>query len=126
MAQTADILQAEVEFLQAETQRLLDAALPGQPPVLSWVTPEDCLGAINRHCLRGASIAIQRRAMRQFLAQTLDLSPNYLQVEKGVALVSAPNGSRTDPFKRQWIAAVQDPWIIICPASSCSYATGLG
>ncbi len=125
LAQTVDILQAEVAFLQAETQRLLDAALPGQPPALS-ATPEDCLGAINRHCLQRAAIAIQRRAIRQFLSQTLDLSPNYLQVEKGVALVTAPNGSRTDPFKRQWIAEVQDPWIIICSASPRSKSTSLG
>ena len=109
LAQTADILQAEVEFLQTETQQLLNLALSSQSPT----SPKACLRRINRQCLKSAPIALQRRAIRQFLYQTLNLSPSYLQVEKVLALVTAPNRSRTDPFKQQWVAEVTDSWIII-------------
>ena len=112
LAHTADILQADVAFLEAETQRLLAVALPQQPPVLS-LTHMSWLGCINRDCLKAAPLALQRRALRQFLKTTLALSANFDQVEKVVALVTAPNRSRTDPLKQQWVAEVADPWIVI-------------
>lgn len=113
LAQTADILQADVEFLQAETQKLLMAAIPSQPPASFSQDSSLYRGYINRACLKSAPMALQRRAIRQFLQSTLELSANFLQVEKVLALVTAPNRSRTDPLKERWVAQVIDPWIVI-------------
>jgi len=113
LAQTADILQADVAFLEAETQRLLAVALPHQPPALSHTSTRSSLGYINRHCLKSAPIALQRRALRQFLQSTLGLSANFSQIEKVLALVTASNRSRTDPLRKKWVAEVADPWIVI-------------
>ncbi|WP_299485838.1 tRNA lysidine(34) synthetase TilS [Acaryochloris sp. IP29b_bin.137] len=117
LAHTAEILQAEVAFLESETQRLLAESIPHQPPVLSSAPSPPCLGYINRRKLQSAPTAIQRRALRQFLQNTLSLSANFQQVEKVSALITAPNRSRTDPLTKTWVAAVLDPWIVICPAA---------
>lgn len=117
LAHTAEILQAEVAFLADETQRLLMEAVPKQPPPLSEIHLHACLGYINRKKLNAAPTALQRRALRQFLQNTLSLAANFQQVEKVLALVTAPNRSRTDPLTKAWIAEVIDPWIVICPAS---------
>lgn len=117
LAHTAEILQAEVAFLEREAQRLLVESVPHQPPTLSPAHSPTCLGYIHRQKLKSAPTAIQRRALRQFLQNTLSLSANFQQVEKVLALVTAPNSSRTDPLTKTWVAAVIDPWIVICPAS---------
>lgn len=111
LAHTAEILQAEVDFLEAETQKLLTIALPITPPVLS--ATEHYWGYINRHALQSAPLALQRRALRHFLQQAIDVSANFQQIEKVMALVNAPNHSRTDPLKKQWVAEVIKPWIVI-------------
>ncbi len=111
LAHTAEILQAEVDFLEAETQKLLTIALPSTPPVLS--ATEHYWGYINRHALQSAPLALQRRALRHFLQQAIDVSANFQQIEKVMALVNAPNHSRTDPLKKQWVAEVIKPWIVI-------------
>lgn len=113
LAHTADILQADVAFLEAEAQQLLVAALPQQRPDLSSTHVPLWLGCINRDCLKSAPVALQRRALRQFLQQTLALSANFYQTEKVLALVTAPNRSRTDPLQQQWVAEVANPWIVI-------------
>lgn len=113
LAHTAEILQADVTFLQAETQQLLAVALPNQPPALPHASARSCLGYINRQCLQSAPISLQRRALRQFLHSTLDLTANFSQVEKVLSLVTAPNRSRTDPLTQRWVAEVTDPWIVI-------------
>ncbi|NJM68032.1 MAG: tRNA lysidine(34) synthetase TilS [Acaryochloris sp. RU_4_1] len=114
LAHTAEILQAEVEFLDTETQRLLASAIPSQPQPIPQITSERLLGQVNRQCLKTAPLALQRRAIRHFLQMTLKRSPNYTQVEKVIALITAANRSRTDPFSKQWVAEVAEPWIIIC------------
>ncbi|MCY7278062.1 MAG: tRNA lysidine(34) synthetase TilS [Phormidesmis sp. CAN_BIN44] len=99
LAQTAELLVAEVEYLEAIASELREKA-----------TSVDHL-ALNRSLLRSAPLALQRRVVRQFLKKALTFSPNFEQIEKMTALICAPNRSRTDPFPGGAIAEVQGDWI---------------
>ncbi|WP_016951066.1 tRNA lysidine(34) synthetase TilS [Anabaena sp. PCC 7108] len=115
LAQTAELLQAEVEYLEQEAQKLRQKAIFIPSP-----TCGDGLGVkdrlnirLNRKILKTAPLALQRRVMRQVLQVILDDAPNFEHIEKLTALISAPNRSQTDPFPGGAIALVQDDYILI-------------
>ena len=97
LAQTAEILTAEVAYLEAAAQQCLGQCLQEN--------------AIQRRHLREAPLALQRRVLRQVLYQQLPTHPQFEHIEKLVALLHAPNKSQTDPFPGGAIAIVDDPWI---------------
>ncbi len=99
LAQTAEVLQAEVAYLEAEAAQLLQQA---------W--EKSTLG-LQRSLLAQAPLALQRRALRQFLQQQLATQVNFEQVEKLVKLVHAPNRSQTDPFPGGAIARVEEGYL---------------
>jgi tRNA(Ile)-lysidine synthase len=99
LAQTAELLRADVEYLENAARALLQAAMAER--------------RLNRMMLRKAHLALQRRVMRQFLQQTLQIAPSFEQVEKITALIAAPNRSQTDPFPGGAIAKVDGNWISI-------------
>ena len=104
LAQTAEILQAEVEYLEQAAHQLRQQAMP-QPRYESPIQ-------LNRRVLQTAPLALQRRVMRQVLQQTLAISaPSFEQIEKLTALITAYNRSRTDPFPGNAIAEVDGDWI---------------
>lgn len=109
LAQTAELLRAEVEYLEATAQDVLQQVLvslgsgESQPRQLK----------LNRLVLKSIPLAIQRRVIRQCLQQCLPCSPSFEQIEKLTALISAPNRSRTDPFPGGAIASVEGDWIVI-------------
>ncbi|RZM75447.1 tRNA lysidine(34) synthetase TilS [Leptolyngbya iicbica] len=97
LAQTADILAAEVAYLQAEANRVYEQCVLNEQ--------------IQRRSLRTMPLALQRRVIRQWLMEQVAMAPQFAQVEKVVALLTAPNRSQTDPFPGGAIAIVDDPWI---------------
>ncbi|MBE9227957.1 tRNA lysidine(34) synthetase TilS [Phormidium sp. LEGE 05292] len=102
LAQTAEILQAEVEFLENTAQEIRQKASSNSP-----------IPQLNRSILRSTSLAIQRRVMRQFLQQNLGFAPSFEQIEKLTALITAPNRSCTDPFPGGAIAQVENDYIYL-------------
>lgn len=110
LAQTAEILQAEVEYLELAAQQLHQQATQNA---------EDT-AAIKLNCevLRNSPLALQRRVIRQALQQAIATPPNFGQIEKVTALITAPNGSQTDPFPGGAIAQVKNGWILISSVSS--------
>ncbi len=107
LSQTAELLQAEVEYLEQAADQLLKRAEPEAEGMAS-----SCL-RLNRRVLQAAPLALQRRVMRQILQQILPCTPNFAQIEKLTALIAAPNGSQTDPFPGGAIAQVDQDWICI-------------
>lgn len=103
LAQTAELLQAEVLYLETQAADLLQAAAA---PATAIVQP-----GLNRTVLRAAPLALQRRAIRQFLQAHLEMSPSFEPIHKVLALIAAPNRSRTDSLPGNWIARVEHPWI---------------
>jgi tRNA(Ile)-lysidine synthase len=141
LAQTAELLQAEVEYLEQAARQLRQQAMPqlGEqgdnrdkeetlpttyqlPPTdPSPLTPRPTLQEteksastpfkLNRRLLQAAPLALQRRVMRQILQQILPCTPSFAHIEKLTALIAAPNGVQTDPFPGGAIAQVDKDWI---------------
>lgn len=98
LAQTAEILAAEVAYLEAAAKAILDQCMMD--------------GRIQRRSLRQTPLALQRRVIRQVLKSQLGAAPQFEHVEKVVALLGAPHRSQTDPLPGGAIAVVDDPWVI--------------
>ncbi len=103
LARTAELLQADVDYLETTATTLRQHA---QHPTLPQV---------NRRLLQQAPLALQRRVMRQFLEQVLSHPANFAEIEKALLLITSPNRSRTDPFPGGEVAEVQGEWIWLCP-----------
>ena len=104
LAQTAELLQAEVEYLEQTAHHWrLEASVKGEKQDLH----------LNRQILKTLPLALQRRVIRQVLQNILPESPNFEHIEKLVALITAPNRSQTDPFPGGMTAIVQGDWICI-------------
>ncbi len=117
LAQTAELLQAEVEYLEKAAQELRDRAL-GIGHGAWGRYEEDSLTPLlplrlNRRILQKAPLALQRRVMRQVLQQILTDAPSFEHIEKLTALIIAPNRSQTDPFPGGAIAQVEGDWICL-------------
>ncbi|MEG3861892.1 tRNA lysidine(34) synthetase TilS [Microcoleus sp. herbarium12] len=111
LAQTAELLRADVEYLELAATDLLQRAISqiADNKQVKIQLPVN----LNRQILRDAPLALQRRAMRQVLQQILPCAPSFEHVEKLTSLIAAPNRSQTDPFPGGAIARVENPWIAI-------------
>jgi tRNA(Ile)-lysidine synthase len=87
LAQTAELLTAEVEYLELQAQAIYQQA----------IDPHNSQ-RLDRRVLRSVHLALQRRVIRQFLQQQLPQSPNFAQIEAVVGLIEAPNRSQTSTF----------------------------
>jgi tRNA(Ile)-lysidine synthase len=99
LGQTAEILQAEVDYLETVADQ-------GLSEVISLDRK-----SINRVLLNSFSLAIQRRIIRLFLKENLPHHPTFKQIESIVSLIPAPNRSKTATFSGEIVAEVQGEWI---------------
>ncbi|MEG3925814.1 tRNA lysidine(34) synthetase TilS [Microcoleus sp. D3_18a_C4] len=111
LAQTAELLRADVEYLELAASDLLERAMSpiADSPQVNFQLPVK----LNRPILREAPLALQRRAMRQLLQQILPSAPSFESVEKLTSLIVAPNRSQTDPFPGGAIGRVEHASIIL-------------
>ena len=100
LAQTAELLRADRQYLETNAQKLLHQATSTQELKL------------DRQVLQAAPLALQRRAIRQFLPLLMSQQPNFEQIEAVVNLITAPNKSRTSTLPGGTIAEVAGQWII--------------
>lgn len=102
IAQTSDLLRADVAYLEEQARALFDQVSPkSDPPHL------------NRTLLGNAPVALQRRVIRLFLQRNLRRSPNYTQIEKLMTLIHGHHRDRTDALFRGVVAEVRHQWIIL-------------
>ena len=99
LAQTAELLKADVEYLETTAKEVLVRAT-----IDSY--------KLNRLVLKDTPLAIQRRAIRQFLQTVISRQPTFAQIEAVVNLIGAPNRSRTSTLPGGAIAEVAGQWII--------------
>ena len=102
LAQTAELLRADVDYLEQKAQALLEKAQSQDHQNIT----------LDRRLLQTAPLALQRRVMRRLLEQLLNTAPNFAQIEKLTALITAANRSRSDPFPGGIIAEVAGERII--------------
>jgi len=115
LAQTAELLQTEVAYLEQAAEKLREEAMGrwGDGEVISSSSPSPLPLRLNRRVLQKAHLALQRRVMRQILQQILPDAPSFEHIEKLTALITAPNRSQTDPFPGGAIALVEKDWICL-------------
>lgn len=99
LAQTAEILQAEVTYLEAIATETLNTVLS-----------DDGKG-LNRKVLGTVPLAIQRRVIRQFLQHLLNKAVNFEQIEAVTALMNAPNRSQSPSLSGSVSLCVKGDWI---------------
>lgn len=100
LSQTAELLHYEVEYLEHLAQQLHQQASHPLSPL-----------KLNCQVLQNSPLALQRRVLRQLLQQVISRSPSFEQIEKLIALISAPHKTQTDPFPGGAIALVENGWI---------------
>ncbi|MGB3311474.1 MAG: tRNA lysidine(34) synthetase TilS [Nodosilinea sp.] len=113
LANTAELLTAEVELLEAMTQELYERVVSA---------PENAAQAwrIQRSPLKNSPLALQRRVLRRMLRQLMVAQVSFEHVEKLVALLAAPNGSQSDPLPGGAIAVVEGDWIVVTARAQVS------
>lgn len=97
LAQTAELLTADVDYLELQASQFWDTCEP----------------KINRVDLLQHHLAIQRRATHQFLSYYLPQTPDFNDVQRFLQLLSAPGRSQSSPFIGGWKAEVEHPFIYL-------------
>ncbi|MGB3208768.1 MAG: tRNA lysidine(34) synthetase TilS [Crinalium sp.] len=129
LAQTAELLRADVEYLEQAAKNLRSQAMAITPESINHTQPNSDLVdmypntslRLNRIVLRDAPLALQRRVLRQFLQAALSIAPTFLEIEQLTFLITAPNRSRTSSLpggaiaspKTSFYAEVEGNWITI-------------
>ncbi len=103
LARTAELLRADVEYLELLAQDLCQQT----------IIVEGAVAKLDRHLLRSTPLALQRRVIRRFLAQTLGNMPTFNQIEAVISLIDAPNRTRTSTFSQGLGAEVSGQWIVV-------------
>jgi tRNA(Ile)-lysidine synthase len=104
LAQTAEILRAEAEYLQQVSERWYQEAI-SQSSTGNY--------QLDRAVVAQIPLALQRRVIRQLIRQSLNYSPNFQQIEELVKLLTAPNRSQSAPLVRGAIAIVSENYLIV-------------
>ncbi|BAZ05172.1 tRNA lysidine(34) synthetase TilS [Calothrix sp. NIES-3974] len=115
LGRTAELLQADVECWQAQAELDLQLVLENHHEIdvkLDGTTSPVFTLKLNCQKLRKLHLSRQRRVMRKFLLEYLGISPNFEQIEKIIALITAPSRSQTDPFPGGAIAFVENGYIM--------------
>ncbi|ASC72305.1 tRNA(Ile)-lysidine synthase [Halomicronema hongdechloris C2206] len=103
LAQTAEVLAAEVAYLETMVDSLyasvVEADAGGRPRRL------------HRPPLQVSHVALQRRLIRRVLQQRQIAQVGFEQVAKVVHLITAPHRSQSDPLPGGAIARVDGDWI---------------
>ncbi len=101
LAHTAELLRADVEYLESLAREWYQRTIDEQGVKL------------DRMVLQSIPISLQRRVIRQFLAQSLNKMPNFSQIEATIVLIDAPNRTRTSTFSDGLAAEVYGKWIVV-------------
>ncbi|WOD41572.1 tRNA lysidine(34) synthetase TilS [Nodosilinea sp. E11] len=113
LAHTAELLTAEVELLERLAAELYETVVLPATDDAPW--------RLVRSPLASAPLALQRRVVRRVLQQATCAQVSFEQVEKLVALLTAPNGSQSDPFPGRMVAVVQGEWVVVSRGSEGGY-----
>lgn len=101
LTQTAEILQAESDFLESLTKDLATEIIDFEQKKL------------NRIKIKNVHTALKRRIVKTFLKNILTKSPNFTQIEAIIQLIEAPQKSCTASFLRNTIIQVEGDWITL-------------
>ncbi len=101
LAQTAEILRADLEYLQTQTTQLYNLATQAN---------NSCL---QRSVLAQQPLSLQRRVVKQYLNLHLLKMPSFEAIEEVVNLITAPNGSCSSTLIKDRVAKVKEDFICL-------------
>jgi tRNA(Ile)-lysidine synthase len=101
LARTAELLRADVEYLESVASDWYRQAV------------DDRGVKLDRLILQSLPLSLQRRVIRQFLTQALGKMPTFTQIEETLVLIDAPNRTRTSTFSQGLAAEVNSGWIVV-------------
>ncbi|MGQ4649195.1 tRNA lysidine(34) synthetase TilS [Lyngbya aestuarii] len=116
LSQTAELLRADVEYLETAARQLQQQAVVqvNDDELETNIMPiNGSYLRLNRCVLQQASLALQRRVIRQFLVTVQQSAPSFEQIEAMIALITAPNRSQTSSFPGGAVAVVEGNWITL-------------
>lgn len=99
LAQSAEILRAEEDYLTEITRKLLPFALQDNQ--------------LNRVFLATLPLALQRRVIKDFLDKHINQTLGFEHIEEVVQLITAPNRSRTSSLPNGLYLQVQETYLIL-------------
>lgn len=105
LAQTAEIISAEVALLRTLTTELYQQVVDFHP--------DDHLCRLRRLPLQSAPLALQRRLITQVLGHLTPAQPTFDRVETLVKLIYAPQGSRSSSLPGGLVARVQGEALVL-------------
>lgn len=108
LAQTAELLTADVLFLQEQAQILYGQVVENSGLGNSGLGNYDKL---HRHKLSAAPLALQRRVLRLFCKSVLKFNPTFDQIEDLLMLLTAPPRSQSSTFKGGAIGVVMGDYL---------------
>ncbi len=103
LAHTAELLRADVEYLELLAQEWDRQAIVVEG---EWLK-------LDRRLLESAPLALQRRVIRRFLAQTLGHMPTFNEIEAVLGLLDAANRTRTSTLSHGLAAEVCGEWVVV-------------
>ena len=106
LAQTAELLTADVAFLQEQAQILY-----GQVVENLSLNSDLNYAKLHRHKLAAAPLALQRRVLRLFCKSVLTFNPTFEQIEDLIRLLKAPPRSQSSTFKGGAIGVVMGDYL---------------
>ncbi|NET03238.1 MAG: tRNA lysidine(34) synthetase TilS [Merismopedia sp. SIO2A8] len=116
LSHTAEVIRADVEYLEQAAAQLRQEAtvsVKGNELDTEAKISRSQILRLNRLILRRASLALQRRVIRQILVRAQQVAPSFEQIEAMTALIHAPNRSRTSSFPGGTSAFVEGDSIVL-------------
>ncbi|MGF1535253.1 MAG: tRNA lysidine(34) synthetase TilS [Elainellaceae cyanobacterium] len=110
LAQTAEVLQADVAYLESQVDRLWLRVMSETPDLHPNVEGLLRYG-LRRDELKVSALALQRRLLRRLLLQ-VGIAPTFRRVEALAGLIDAPNRTQTSPLYGGIVAQVEGERII--------------
>jgi tRNA(Ile)-lysidine synthase len=101
LAQTAELLRADVEYLEDTARHCFNQAISPTGKQLNCII------------LKNLPLALQRRVIRQFLSSLIGKAANFEQIEAVRDLISAPNRTRTSTLPGNVVVEVKQDWLVL-------------
>ena len=104
LAQTAEILRSEVDYLQQQVDEIY-----GEIVVIGSIARQT---KIHRPTAAALHLALQRRLIQQVCQDVKKFNPTFNQVESLVSLLTAPNRTQSASLPNETLVVVDREWLV--------------
>lgn len=105
LAQTAEILRSEVDYLQQQVNEIYKAIV--------LIDPVDRHTKIHRPTAAALHLALQRRLIQRVCQDIKKFNPTFSQVESLITLFTAPNRTQSASLPNATVAVVDKDWLCL-------------